>query len=112
IDETVAAIAAAGATSVTPLALHLRPGAREWYRGWLEHEHPHLAPLYGSMYRNGSYAPKAYQRSLSARVHAAAERHGLTRDRPGAFRRVEPAPSEEEEQQQRPASEEQGRLFP
>ncbi|HEX6443948.1 MAG TPA: intein-containing Rv2578c family radical SAM protein [Streptosporangiales bacterium] len=90
IDTTVRAIAAAGASSVTPLALHLRPGAREWYRGWLGREHPHLAPMYDGMYRNGSYAPKAYQRSLTARVRAAAERHGLTKDRPGAFRRVEP----------------------
>ena len=31
VETTVAAIAAAGATNVTPLALHLRPGAREWY---------------------------------------------------------------------------------
>ena len=40
IDATVAAIAAAGAASVTPMALHLRPGAREWYAHWLAREYP------------------------------------------------------------------------
>ncbi|MGC5411377.1 Rv2578c family radical SAM protein, partial [Streptomyces sp. DT225] len=40
LRETVRAIAAAGATSVTPLVLHLRPGAREWFMEWLGHHHP------------------------------------------------------------------------
>ena len=58
IEATVAAIAAAGAASVTPLALHLRPGAREWYAAWLAREHPHLVPRYRELYRAGSYAPE------------------------------------------------------
>ena len=57
IDETVAAIAAAGAASVTPLPLHLRPGAREWYAAWLTRTHPALAPRYRELYGNGSYLP-------------------------------------------------------
>src|SRR5205085_10539225 len=40
IDATVAALSAAGAASIVPLALHLRPGAREWYQAWLAREHP------------------------------------------------------------------------
>jgi DNA repair photolyase len=82
IEETVAAITAAGAASITPLALHLRPGAREWYAAWLNHEHPQLAARYRDLFRRGSYLPQAYQHELGARVRMAARRHGL---HPGAF---------------------------
>src|SRR4029450_6441928 len=58
IEETVAAIAAAGASSLTPLALHLRPGAREWYAAWLRQNHPELAPRYRELYRGGCYLPQ------------------------------------------------------
>ncbi|MFG1954092.1 Rv2578c family radical SAM protein [Micromonospora sp. NPDC048830] len=93
IDATVAAIAAAGATSVTPLALHLRPGAREWYAGWLGREHPRLVPRYRELYGAGAYAPQAYQRELTARVRMAARRHGLHRAEAGENRRLpEPPP--------------------
>ena len=62
-----------------PITLHLRPGAREWYAAWLARAHPELAPRYREIYRAGSYAPQAYQREVSARVRAAARRHGLDR---------------------------------
>jgi DNA repair photolyase len=77
IDRTVAAIAAAGARGVTPLVLHLRPGAREWYGRWLAREHPRLVPRYRALYRRGAYAPEGYQREVVARVRTAARRHGL-----------------------------------
>ncbi|WP_426509963.1 intein-containing Rv2578c family radical SAM protein [Dactylosporangium sp. McL0621] len=77
IDATVAALSAAGAASIVPLALHLRPGAREWYRAWLLREHPELGPRYRELYGNGSYAPQSYQREISARVRLAARRHGM-----------------------------------
>jgi DNA repair photolyase len=77
IDETVAAIIQAGATSVTPLILHLRPGAREWYHTWLRGAHPDLLPLYERLYRAGSYAPKAYQDRVVDMVRQAQQRHGL-----------------------------------
>ena len=73
----MAAIAAAGATSVTPLVLHLRPGAREWYTAFLAREHPGLLAAYRRLYRDGSYTPAAYQREVTARVRTAARRHGL-----------------------------------
>ncbi|GAA2872645.1 radical SAM protein [Actinoplanes cyaneus] len=88
IDETVAAIAAAGATGVTPIPLHLRPGAREWYAAWLSHEHPHLVPRYRTLFANGSYSPRTYQDELTARVRMAARRHGLHRPTPVQFRTV------------------------
>ncbi|MFG2053779.1 intein-containing Rv2578c family radical SAM protein [Micromonospora sp. NPDC048930] len=93
IDATVAAIAAAGANSVTPLPLHLRPGAREWYAHWLAREFPHLVPRYRQLYRSGSYAPQAYQREVTARVRMAARRHGLHRGEVGDNRRLPAAPS-------------------
>ncbi|HEV8571390.1 MAG TPA: intein-containing Rv2578c family radical SAM protein [Actinoplanes sp.] len=88
IEETVAAIAAAGASSVTPLALHLRPGAREWYAAWLSREHPGLAPRYRELFRGGSYLPQAYQHEVGARVKMAARRYGLYRAAPGDARAV------------------------
>jgi DNA repair photolyase len=84
LDATVGAIAAAGATHVTGIALHLRPGAREWYLAWLAREHPALVGPYRRLYGRGAYAPAAYRRELSDRVEAAARRHGL--DRRGAAR--------------------------
>src|SRR5580693_3205501 len=44
LEAAVAAAAEAGATSVTPIVLHLRPGTREWFQGWLERHHPGLVP--------------------------------------------------------------------
>jgi DNA repair photolyase len=79
IDATVAAIAASGAAGVSSIALHLRPGAREWYAAWLGRTHPHLVDRYRALYGSGSYAPQVYQRELSARVALAARRHGLDR---------------------------------
>ncbi|MET0424675.1 MAG: intein-containing Rv2578c family radical SAM protein [Actinoplanes sp.] len=89
IEQTVAAIAAAGATSVSPLALHLRPGAREWYAAWLTRTHPRLAPRYRELYGNGSYAPQTYQHEITARVRMAARRHGLHRSEPGEARSLD-----------------------
>ncbi|MEU4560016.1 intein-containing Rv2578c family radical SAM protein [Actinoplanes sp. NPDC023936] len=94
IDETVAAIAAAGATSVTPLPLHLRPGAREWYASWIAREHPHLLPRYRELFGKGSYSRRAYQDEVTARVRMAARRHGLHRPDAAQARRVtEPSPT-------------------
>jgi DNA repair photolyase len=86
LEATVWAIAAAGARSITPLVLHLRPGAREWYLAWLEREHPELVPRYHELYGRGAYAPKAYQHSISARVAALARRYGLGAAQPSRIR--------------------------
>jgi DNA repair photolyase len=96
IDETVAAIAASGATSVTPLPLHLRPGAKEWYAAWLRKTHPELAPRYRELYGRGSYLPRPFQDEITARVRLAARRHGLHKSDPGEARSLpvtdDPAP--------------------
>ena len=81
LDATVEAIAAAGAAYVSPIVLHLRPGAREWWQAWLRREHPDLLPRYAELYGERAYAPKAYQRDVSERVHALAARHKVGRRR-------------------------------
>jgi DNA repair photolyase len=86
LRATVRAIAAAGATSVTPLALHLRPGAREWFMSWLARHHPALVRRYQMMYGDGAYAPKWYQRRITRQVHELAAEYGMGPARPGAHR--------------------------
>jgi DNA repair photolyase len=77
LDELCAAVAAAGATSMTAGALHLRPGAREWYLQWLAKEYPQLLGRYRRLYDGGTYAAKDYRQWLAARVGEAKRRHGL-----------------------------------
>ncbi|UED87209.1 Rv2578c family radical SAM protein [Streptomyces profundus] len=91
LRRTVRAIAEAGASSVTPLALHLRPGAREWYMAWLARHHPRLVRRYEALYADGAYAPKWYQRRITREVHEAAAECGIGPSRPGAHRSPEPA---------------------
>jgi DNA repair photolyase len=90
LRATVQAIAAAGATSVTPLVLHLRPGAREWFMAWLEQRHPYLVRRYERLYAEGAYAPKWYQRRITRQVHELAEEYGIGPTRPGMPRRIRP----------------------
>lgn len=77
LERAVRRIAEAGAASVTPIVLHLRPGAREWYLGWLGEHHPDLLPLYRSLYGGGSYTPRAYSERISALVRDLARRYGI-----------------------------------
>ncbi|MFC9461781.1 Rv2578c family radical SAM protein [Streptomyces sp. NPDC056983] len=99
LRETVRAVAAAGATSVTPLVLHLRPGAREWFMSWLGAHHPHLVRRYERLYAEGAYAPKWYQRRITRQVHELAEEFGIGPSRAEGPRRLrarhqpEPAPA-------------------
>ncbi|CQR60758.1 Rv2578c family radical SAM protein [Streptomyces leeuwenhoekii] len=90
LRETVRAIAASGATSVTPLVLHLRPGAREWFMAWLAQRHPHLVGRYERLYAEGAYAPKWYQRRITRQVHELAEEYGIGPTRAEARRRIRP----------------------
>lgn len=77
LDATVQAIAAAGATHVTPIVLHLRPGAREWYSAWLRSRHPDLVARYAELYGDRSYAPKAYQQQIAEAVRTLAAKYGI-----------------------------------
>jgi DNA repair photolyase len=90
LEATVRAIAAAGATAVSPIVLHLRPGAREWFFGWLEQARPDLLPRYRDLYRRGSYAAKDYQDEITCRVRELAARYGVGERRPAASRSTRP----------------------
>ncbi|MDQ1529021.1 MAG: hypothetical protein QOH77_811, partial [Actinomycetota bacterium] len=79
LDDALERVAASGATAVMHAALHLRPGTKEWYMQWLEHEHPDLVPRYEAMYKFGSYAPKAYRKWLADKFRPLARKHGLNR---------------------------------
>jgi DNA repair photolyase len=84
LEAAVRQIAEAGAASVTPIVLHLRPGAREWFFRWLEDQHPGLVPRYRAFYRGGAYAPKAYQAHISDQVRELARRYGVGAAAPAA----------------------------
>src|SRR5262249_56233277 len=82
LEATVRQIAQAGAASVTPIVLHLRTGAREWFFRWLGEAHPDLVPRYRALYRRGAYAPAAYQNRVAEQVRALARRYGVGRGAP------------------------------
>jgi DNA repair photolyase len=75
LAATVRQIAAAGASSVSPIVLHLRPGAREWFGRWLGEHHPDLVPRYQALYGSGAYAPRAYQQQVTEQVRALARQY-------------------------------------
>ncbi|REF00396.1 Rv2578c family radical SAM protein [Thermomonospora umbrina] len=77
LADTVRQAADAGATSITAIVLHLRPGAREWYLAWLQRHHPELIAPYQRLYARGAYAPKAYQERITRQVRDLARRHGI-----------------------------------
>lgn len=79
LERALASIADAGATGVAYSALHLRPGAKEWFAAWLAREHPDLVPRYRALYGAGAYAPKEYRRELAARIRPLLRRYGLER---------------------------------
>ena len=87
LDAALGAIAAAGATGVTVIPLHLRPGAREWFMAWLARAHPELVPRYEQLYARRAYVPAEYRTWLAQRVAPLLARHGLDRQqgraRPG-----------------------------
>jgi DNA repair photolyase len=86
LDAAVAAAAQAGAASVTPIVLHLRPGTRPWFERWLAEHHPGLVPAYRDLYGSRAYAPRAYQQRISAQVADLARRHRVGWASPAAAR--------------------------
>jgi DNA repair photolyase len=88
----VDAIAAAGATHITPIVLHLRPRVKEVFWPWLEEFHPELVDRYRALYR-GAQAQASYRTPVEdfvkERRRDAWARHGLP-PRPAAWRAQAP----------------------
>ena len=90
LDAAVRQIADAGAAHVSPIVLHLRPGTREWFLGWLRTAHPELVGRYAALYGRGSYAPREYQEKIAARVRELAATYGVGRGSPSRARSLAP----------------------
>jgi DNA repair photolyase len=68
LRETVAAIEAAGGRLLGIGPLHLRPGVREHFLGWLRERDPQLHADYERRYAASDYAPKQYVAELYRRA--------------------------------------------
>jgi DNA repair photolyase len=67
LRAVVEAALEAGATHVSPILLHLRPGVREEFMPWLAEHHPDLLARYEQMYRQ-PYGPRSERDALGART--------------------------------------------
>ena len=79
IDALLMQIANAGATGATVFALHLRPGAREWFMRYLGSHHRELIDAYAQLYRNRSYVARSYATDLARRASVLLRKHSLDR---------------------------------
>lgn len=75
LEEVVKACIDAGASSITPIMLHLRPGVKEQFMPWLADARPDLLPRYEHTYRR-SYAPKQQRRRIGRLVSQLVREHG------------------------------------
>ncbi len=75
LTQVVRAAVDAGATSITPIVLHLRPGVKEQFLPWLAEERPDLLPVYERLYQ-GSYAPKPERQRITRTVRDLVAAHG------------------------------------
>jgi DNA repair photolyase len=91
----------AGASHVSPIMLHLRPGVREEFLPWLREHHPDLVERYAGLYRT-PYGPKRERDAIARRVHALVDARGRPRGAitPRFGRRDRRAPLREAVQQQ------------
>ncbi|HSJ51036.1 MAG TPA: radical SAM protein [Actinomycetota bacterium] len=67
LRDVVRAAIDAGATHVSPILLHLRPGVREEFLPWLAERYPDLVERYEATYRT-PYGPPAVRDRLGATV--------------------------------------------
>ena len=84
LEQVTAACIEAGATSITPIPLHLRPGVKEHFLGVLHGQDPDLATRLRDRYR-GAYLGRTEQAAITGSVREARARHPS-----GAGRRPSP----------------------
>jgi DNA repair photolyase len=101
LRAVVEAAIEAGATHVSPILLHLRPGVREEFMPWLERHHPDLVKRYETLYPRAYAAPderRRMGRQVSGLVTAARRRwpasaiDDITPTRRGSAPPAAPAP--------------------
>jgi DNA repair photolyase len=68
LRDVIGAVTASGGEILGAFPLHLRPGTREHFLGWLAQHDPALHQRYLSAYRGRSYLDPSYGRWLSATV--------------------------------------------
>lgn len=101
LDTLFGSLAAAGASGVTVIPLHLRGSTRGWFLSWLAQEHPALMRRYRRLYGRGAYVAPEYSQWLDERVAPLLERHRLgvrasaRREERGALRADERVPEPE-----------------
>jgi DNA repair photolyase len=86
LRDVVRAAIDAGATHVSPILLHLRPGVREEFMPWLAEHYPDLVPRYEAMYAK-PYAPAAARDHLGKSVGGMVRALGGARPAAGPPRR-------------------------
>jgi DNA repair photolyase len=74
LDDVVRASVDAGAPSISPVLLHLRPGVKEHYLGWLADSHPELLERHQQLYP-GSYAPASERDRITLLVRDLVAHH-------------------------------------
>jgi DNA repair photolyase len=81
LDEVVGACVDAGAVSITPVLLHLRPGVREHYLSSLAEHRPDLLERHHQLYRR-AYAPATERDRLAQMVSDLVREHQAMRPSP------------------------------
>jgi DNA repair photolyase len=91
LDEVVRVCVDAGAPSISPVLLHLRPGVKEHYLGWLADAHPELLERHRRLYP-GSYAPARERNRVTELVRDLVAHHrGRVTAGPRMSSRFDPA---------------------
>jgi DNA repair photolyase len=78
LRSVVEAAAAAGAVSISGVALHLRGSVRAHYLQWLQAVRPDLCSLTRDRFRDGAYQAQAERDTIAEIVRATAARCGVT----------------------------------
>jgi DNA repair photolyase len=104
VEPLLEAAAAAGATGIGGIALHLRGEVRQIYLDWLRSYRPGLIPLYEELYARGAYAPTEERRRLAELVRReetswASRFRNRDAEEPAATGAAKAGPAEREEVQ-------------
>jgi DNA repair photolyase len=99
VEPLLELAAAAGASSIGGVALHLRGEVRQVFMDWLRTQRPDLIPRYEELYSRGAYAPREERARLSRMVR--------WRGKPAGFSSIEPSRRSTAEGVSPPASRQQ-----